>query len=129
MGMTVANQRYDLSRAITQRWKNCATEQFNTYVSYTKIKELKITGSGLVRVKFDLKISNVADIAYGKIYINGNPVGTERTNGTTTYVTFSEDFNVSDGDLIQVYGKTSNIYTFYVTNLDLYGLPAASETL
>ena len=69
--------------------------------AYTKVKEILVGKGGRITVSFDLK--RVGNIAYGKVYINGIAVGTERTDNTASYVTFTEDFNVSIGDLVQLY--------------------------
>lgn len=71
--------------------------------TYTKKKEILIGKAGRVTVSFELKRDG--GVSYGKIYINDIAVGTERMDNTSSYVKFDEDFDVSIGDLIQIYGK------------------------
>lgn len=57
-----------------------------------------------IRVKFDLKTSNWSNFARGKVYKNWSPIWTERTNNTTNYITYSEDFTITGtNDSIQLY--------------------------
>jgi hypothetical protein len=73
---------------------------------YVAGKEIKIRFDGVLRVKFDLRAnfnSNGSGTARGKVYKNGAAVGTERVNATETYSTYSEDFSVIHGDLVQLY--------------------------
>jgi len=75
-----------------------------TSTSYVKVSEIYAGRNGNARVVFTLLTGNVANAAYGRIYKNGVAVGTERSTTSTTYVTFSEDFNsLVIGDLIQLY--------------------------
>lgn len=87
------------------------TERNVSVLGYTKCKEIEIPYGvrGEVRVKFDLK-RGAGGAVYGKIYINGVATGTERSDSTGSYQTFSEDFSgLTAGDKIQLYCK-------YVTN-------------
>jgi hypothetical protein len=75
-----------------------------TSTEYIKAKEIKIYRPGTYRIKFDLGITRRRLTAFGQIYRNGSPVGTERSASQTTYTTFSEDIaNWEEGDLIQLY--------------------------
>ena len=76
--------------------------------SYVKLKEIKIGGSGTIRVIFNIRSSGTPhDTAYGKIYRNAGSVGTEQSNGDTSYETFTEDISGwVTGDLLQLYIKT-----------------------
>ena len=75
-----------------------------TSTEYIKAKEIKIYRPGTYRIKFDLGITRRRLTAYGQIYRNGNPVGTEQSASQTTYTTFSEDIaDCEEGDLIQLY--------------------------
>ena len=60
--------------------------------------------NGNITVKFDLKDNNGAGGCFGKVYINSVAAGTLREEGSAAWVTYSENFAVSTGDLIQVYG-------------------------
>lgn len=72
--------------------------------TYTIKKDIEIKTNGSVRIKFDLRTSNSGYAAYGRIYKNGSPVGTQRSTTSGSYVTYSEDFdNVTSGDNFQLY--------------------------
>jgi len=71
---------------------------------WVKAKEIRIYRPGTYRIRFDLSIAGTDLTAYGRIYRNGSPVGTERSVSKTSYTTFSEDIaNWEEGDLIQLY--------------------------
>lgn len=97
--------------------------------SYTKEKEFDtlpddlLSNDSELRIKFDLASAHITVTAYGRIYKNGVAVGTEQTTTSTSYVTFSEDIsNLSAGDLIQLYTKTSAFGNpVYVQNFRAYG--------
>jgi hypothetical protein len=72
--------------------------------SYVKTKEIKIYRPGTYRIKFNLAIIGSGLTAYGRIYRNGEAVGTERSTSITSWTTFSEDIaGWEEGDLIQLY--------------------------
>lgn len=101
---------------------SCASDaeaQTNS-TTYVKLKEIYVAKGGSYRVKFDLR-RGVSGTAYGRVYRNGSPVGTEQTAGGT-YETKSEDLGGwSAGDLCQVYAKHSTgAYNTYVANFRLY---------
>ena len=85
---------------------NNATEETTASTSYVKLKEILVTRDGIIDTSFQLKKTG-AGSAFGKIYLNGSPVGTERNTTSTGYVTFTEDIAVSAGDLLQLYSKKS----------------------
>jgi len=89
---------------------------FGGATSYTKFKEAFIDRAGTVRVTFGLANSGTSNPVYGKIYVNGSPVGTQRSNTTTTRVFFTEDITVAAGDLVQVYA-----YTTYASSWPVVG--------
>jgi len=125
---------YALSNTVIQA--NDA-EVSTTSISYTKVKEIKIAsvvtgnvgcqGSGTsfaLRIMFDIKISNTATSARGQVYRNGVAVGTEHSNSTTSYVTFTDDITQpwTQNDLIQLYIRTLNsAYTAYARNFRVCG--------
>lgn len=88
--------------------------------TYGKKKEIQVFFGGQCRVKFDIKMHPSEWSAYGKIYINGNAIGTERSTTSTSYATFSEDFYLSAGDRVQLYEKDTNGYGAYVKNFRIY---------
>lgn len=73
---------------------------------YTKCKEIYLVRGGTLRIKFDL-MRDAAGEAFGRIYRNGSPVGTERSTFLgDPGVTYSEDIaGWSEGDLCQLYCK------------------------
>ena len=77
-----------------------------------------------LRIKFQLWNKVGAKTAYGRIYLNGSPLGTEQTVVGTTPDTKSEDFTggtISNGDLIQMYIKTESGGQAGVNNFRFYG--------
>ena len=76
--------------------------------TYNKKREHKILASGKINVSFNLKHSTGTGTAYGRIYINGIAVGTAQSTNSTTYVVFIEEFDVANGDLIQLYMRTTS---------------------
>ena len=98
--------------------------------TYTKIKELTLSlGSDIsvktnvpLRIKFSIWVYEGTGTAYAKIYRNDSPVGTERSNDTSTPVEYSEDIdNWNDGDKIQIYAKCdASPHKAYVKNFRIY---------
>jgi len=50
----------------------------------------------------------VSYTAYGRIYVNGIAVGTERSTNSTTAITYTENISLNAGDKLQIYCKISN---------------------
>ena len=86
------------------------------------LKETKIGRGGSLTIKFDLRATSPSYPVYAYICRNGTPVGTIRFANSTAYVTYSEDISGwSKGDLVQVFGYTSNpTYAVVVRNFRLY---------
>jgi hypothetical protein len=88
---------------------SAATLRQTTSTTYTKIKEIQVGSSGIFRIKFGLLGCGSSSTSYGKIYINGITVGTERTKtGSGSAVYFSEDIPANKNDLIQLYLHASS---------------------
>ena len=69
-----------------------------------KVAEAAMDQRGEARIKFTLVSDHNGFAAYGRIYKNGSPIGTTRSNSTTTPVQYSEDITgLVRGDLIQLY--------------------------
>ncbi len=85
------------------------TERTSSVDTYTKVKEFLVNKTGRFTVNFDLKASGSWSTINARIYINWVAVWTEQTS-STTYVTKSENFNVINMDLVQLYYK-SNAWT------------------
>ncbi len=75
----------------------------NSGTSPAKEKEIELDYAGNYRVKFSIRIPGGAGDAHGQIYKNGVAFGTERVNGATSYVEYSEDLTFAAGDLVQIY--------------------------
>ena len=84
------------------------------------------TGSVSDRAK--RKMENAGKEAYGKIYKNGAPVGTERINGTTSLVTYTEDLSFANGDVIELYAYNAEDFLMetYVSNFRVKGVAHAN---
>jgi len=98
------------------------TLRVHAITGYLKLKETKIGRGGTLRIKFDLSANNAPVYVYAKIYRNGVAVGTQQSAVGTGYHTYSEDISGwSKGDLVQIYGLTTNSsYPVFVRNLRLY---------
>lgn len=97
-------------------------EKTTTATSYTRVKEIVVTRTGTLRVKFDLASGSAGINAYGRVYRNGVAVGTARNTTSVTPTTYTEDISGwSPNDLCQVYAYTQNgSYPAKVTNFRLY---------
>jgi len=83
------------------------TAQFTNSTTYVKLKETKINEriEGC-RVWFTISTPNATYWAYGRIYKNGSPIGTERSTNSVSGQEFSEDFasiDLQPDDLLQIY--------------------------
>lgn len=84
------------------------TEYCHNATSYTKITEIRIGIDGAIRTKFHLRRYDTTGTAYGRIYKNGNALGTERSNTSSAGVWYEEDLSgLQAGDLLQLYTKQS----------------------
>lgn len=100
------------NNTLRQRWPN----------TYAKVKEIKVGTAGIYRVRFTIKESGAGSggAVYGKIYVNGSAVGTERVNDTTTAAVYSEDVTTTAvGDLIQIYSYSSSNTNTVDTQCDI----------
>lgn len=102
------------------------TEQSVVSLSYVKLKEIKFNEvfNGAMRVKFDMKGGAAGTDFYGQIYLNGSPIGVEKSDVGNVYVTFTDDLSgltIAVDDLLQIYCKTTDAgHTIYVKNMRLY---------
>lgn len=95
-------------------------ERTTTSATYVLLKEIKVAKLGVYRVKFTLRETSGGVAAYGRIYVNGVAVGTERSASASTQ--FSEDIgSIASGDLIQVYGKRGASGECGINSFRLYG--------
>lgn len=76
--------------------------------------EFKVSRAGTIRTKIQLGTTLPSDTAYMRIYKNGSPVGTIRSEQSPEI--WYENINVAAGDLIQLYAYSSPVaYSFTVT--------------
>lgn len=78
-----------------------------TQTAYAKEKDITFNEvDGTIRIKWDMRTDDGNDQVNGQIYLNDTPeAGTEETETTGTYTTFSHDVAVSQGDEVQLYVK------------------------
>lgn len=101
------------------------TQRGHNNTTWEKYKEIRLNSPlNASRIKFDLWSSSPPRIAYGKIYLNGTPIGTEQTEDQGVWTTKTQDFTTlkaGKNDLLQLYGKVSSVIGYvYVRNLRLY---------
>lgn len=90
------------------------------YPAMKKVREIKISRTGTVRVKFDIEAPLETKITYGQIYKNGVAVGILRTVSLVAFTTFTEDFTVNANDLIQLYVGGSQSFMGIYRYLRIY---------
>lgn len=102
---------------------SATTERTHFGNVYTKYKEVRVWGAGTVYVSF--AIQTASGTFYGKIYVNGSPVGTERTASSGYgYQIFDETISVNYGDLVQIYLRSSHSGGYGTTkDFKLYAWP------
>jgi hypothetical protein len=103
----------------TVRALNDAAKTTNV-TAYTKKKEMLLNDAlpDYFRTRFQLHVGSTGDTGYGRVYKNNVAVGTERSNNSTTYIEYTEDFNNwAANDLYQIYVYINNsLGTVYVNN-------------
>ncbi len=79
------------------------SEALSWPTNYIKVKEIYVPFGGTYSVYFEMGFKVNAS-AYGRIYVNGAAIGTERvqTSGGN-YIGYSEDIVLQAGDLVQLY--------------------------
>ena len=99
------------------------TERNTSSTAAVILKESFAGPAGSYTAIFDLRENlNLGGGAYGRIYVNGSPVGTQRSTTSQTYITYEEIIEaVPAGGLIQVYGfgTVSPAGSAYVRNFIL----------
>ena len=89
--------------------------------SWHRVKEIKITRSGAVRVKFDLHYTAGGTPARARITKNGVAVGTERSTMSGSYVTYTEDiYGLAANDLIQLQALGAGGACPWLRNFGIY---------
>ena len=102
---------------------NSDTEENTASTGYVKIKEVVIIRGGSLRIKFDLKSNLGINTAFARLYVNGSPVGTERSRIATSFQNYSEDIgSLNPQDLVQLYIKVNvgGSHQSIVRNFRLY---------
>ncbi len=97
-----------------------ATERTSASSVYIKLKEFSaITRSGTINVSYDMQ--NLISNAKARLYVNGIAVGTENTNSTGSYVTYTDSgaYSVVVGDLVQLYALSIGGDTVKVKNFSI----------
>ncbi len=75
--------------------------------TYEKIKEILVGTNGTISVDFDMCDAGAfSSSACGRIYVNGVPIGIEQMTKSNSYITYTENINVKEGDLVQLYGHS-----------------------
>lgn len=125
---TVMNNMTLAAAGTTLRQSSDGTSS-TTAGSYTLLKTITIPSgyygsNNVFRIDFELRVVS-ACTAYGRIYRNAVAVGTERTNGTASFVNYSEDISGwSSGDEIRLYGYNSCFSTSEFRNFRVYSADA-----
>lgn len=83
------------------------TEKTFTNSTYALKKEVRVNSGGTIRTYFEITSESAVYTVLGRVYINGVGVGVERT-GNATWATYTEDFIVKAGDLVQLYCLSSS---------------------
>jgi hypothetical protein len=98
------------------------TERTTNSGTYVKLKEITpLVRSGIITVAWQMRLASGDQTAYSKVYINGSPVGVEKTiTGSISYTDFSEtNLAVNIGDVIQIYGHISASTEVYIKCLKI----------
>jgi hypothetical protein len=107
-------------KGVSSNTRHSSTTEATTtsYPTPVLLKSVTFTNGllGQQRFLFDIKTGG-GPSAYAQIYKNATPVGTLQSNGTTSYVTKSEDLDIdwAPGDVCGLYGY-NNGGTCYVRN-------------
>ena len=105
-----------------------------SYSNYGKMVELSPIPSSVTipNVKHTVTVQWQTKIYYGapyegftRVYINGSPVGVEKTTSSAGYTTVSDTIEVEPGDIISIWGHSTwpseySLGTVYVRNVKLF---------
>jgi hypothetical protein len=83
-----------------------STTHSTTNSTFTKIREIHVSRSGTINCYFSYH-QNSGGTGYFNIYKNGVSVGTQVTTTSSIKTYSSQNITVAQGDLIQVYARTS----------------------
>lgn len=97
------------------------TERTTSASAFVLLKETQLNDDlAACRIKFDL--NEDAGTAHGRVYKNDVAIGTDQTNTTESYITFSQDFTgFVSSDSLQIYAyNTVATNTTFVRNMRFY---------
>jgi hypothetical protein len=109
-----------------------AVSRVTQYTSdYKKVREIICNFSGRVRVTFNLYGSGSGagyEHVYGQVYINGVVKGIARDNNASSGIFYSEDFDINNGDRVQLYTRGRANPDTWASN-DVFAICFASNPL
>ena len=105
--LVLGQRQYWYSRPTDSIKNSNDTERTLTSTSYAKKKETKVNeDTGEMRIYFELKSGASGQSVYGRVYVNGEAVGTEQSIANDTYVEKIETLGgFNKDDLIQIYTR------------------------
>ena len=96
---------------------SCDTERSQVNTTLVKHKSIYNVGySGIARIKFSIKTSNINYASQGQIYFDGIAKGTLRSTTSATYVEFSEDLIIKPETNIELWISAGYISASCYTN-------------
>lgn len=103
-------EKYHISDDVLFSHPNYGATQSTTYVKLMTITlDTLYADPSTIRIAFCLRSTGTGFDAYGRIYKNGSPVGTERTDDTAAPCGwFVEDLSFAEGDTVEIWGKIAN---------------------
>lgn len=96
---------------------NAPTERNTTSTNYAKLKQITVKKAGVYVVVWQLKADG--DRVYGRVYVNGSAVGSEKNTTSTSYQTYTDTLTLSSDDEVQLYAKTSAVAAAYVQKFSI----------
>ncbi len=101
--------KYNISNDVL--YSNDGISTIGSTPSYIKIATINLNllnpSPTSIRVYFELESYIGAVTAYGRIYKNGIPIGTETYDTSSEWAIYTEDLSFSQGDTVELWGRTS----------------------
>lgn len=99
------------------------TERSTSSNSPVELKEisLDIPLKTMIRTAFSIKVNNIISYCSGRVYKNNVAFGTERLNGTTAYVEYTEDLDFTGALTYEIYCYAGVGYVCYVKDQKVMG--------
>jgi len=85
--------------------------------SYQLYAQFYCPKAGAIRTRVGIKAGGAELYVYARVYKNGSAVGTERNSSSGNYSYYNEDFNISAGDLIQLYMYGTGGYGYMIIGI------------